>query len=112
MENEYARIMLEQGIFGLCLWVAFIVWLLTRTRGKRFDSWQHGAQLAWYACAMSFGFGLLGTGLFTSVPQTCLLLISAGWVATRQYAFSPEEEGHAASTALRGAGPLMRWQRG
>jgi hypothetical protein len=112
MENEYARIMLEQGVFGLCLWVVFILWVLTRPRGKHFDSWQHGAQLAWYACAFSFAVGLLGIGLFTGIPQTCLLLMNVGWVATRHHAFSTEEESRAASTALEGAKPLMRWQRG
>src|SRR5205085_2288080 len=47
MENEYARILLEQGIFGPCLWAAFIIWLLTRQRGKRFDPWSNGRRLAW-----------------------------------------------------------------
>ncbi len=84
MENEYARILLEQGIFGLCLWVAFIVWLLSQYQGNRFDSWYQGRQLAWCACALTFGIGLLGIGLFASVPQTCLLLMTAGWVGARQ----------------------------
>jgi hypothetical protein len=84
MENEYARIMLEQGIFGLFLWVGFIVWLLSRYRGSSSDPWRQGRQLAWCACALSFGIGLVGIGLFASVPQTCLLLITAGWVGTRE----------------------------
>lgn len=103
MENEYARIMLEQGVFGLCLWVAFILWMLTRPRGNRFDSWQQGARLAWYACAINFAFGLIGIGLFTAVPQTCMLLMSAGWVATRHHAFSSDEEKRSASPALKNA---------
>jgi hypothetical protein len=82
MENEYARIMLEQGIFGLLLWIAFIVWLVTRYKGSVFDTWHQGRRLAWYACIMNFGIGLIGIGMFASVPQTCLLLMSAGWVAT------------------------------
>jgi hypothetical protein len=106
MENEYARIMLEQGIFGLCLWIGFIIWVLTRRQGNRFDSWRHGGRLAWYACAISFGVGLLGTGLFTSIPQTCLLLINVGWVATRQQAFLPDEENRAPSHALKHAEPI------
>ena len=36
MENEYARIMLEQGIMGLLIWIMFIVWLLTRRDRKSF----------------------------------------------------------------------------
>jgi hypothetical protein len=81
MENEYARIMLEQGIFGLLLWIAFIVWLVTRYKGNVFDPWSQGRRLAWYACIMNFGIGLIGIGMFASIPQTCLLLMSAGWVA-------------------------------
>ena len=54
MENEYARIMLEQGIFGLCLWLAFIVWLATRYKGSPVDSWRQGRFLAWCACMASF----------------------------------------------------------
>lgn len=84
MESEYARIMLEQGIFGLCLWLAFIIWLITRYRGTLFDPWQQGRQLAWYACALNFGTGLIGIGLFVSIPHSCLLLMTAGWVAARQ----------------------------
>ncbi len=83
MENEYARIMLEQGIFGLCLWIAFIIWLASRFKGDRFDPWRQGRMLAWCACMINFAIGFLGIGLFASVPQTCLLLLTAGWVAAR-----------------------------
>lgn len=84
MENEYARIMLEQGILGLVLWSAFIIWLLSRRNDNRFDSWFVGRRLAWVACAALFLTGLIGTGLFTSVPQTALFLLLAGSVAARQ----------------------------
>jgi hypothetical protein len=40
--------------------------------------------LAWVTCAAYFASGLLGTGLFTSIPQTCLFLMNVGWVAARQ----------------------------
>jgi hypothetical protein len=96
MENEYARIMLEQGIFGLCLWIAFLVWLFTRRGKTGNDPWHQGRRLAWYACVMSFGTALLGTGLFVSVPSTCLLLISMGWLGARQssHAFAAEKRPH------------------
>jgi hypothetical protein len=84
MENEYARIMLEQGIFGLLLWIGFIAWLFTRTNKSPNDSWRQGRLLAWFACATLFGIGLIGTGLFTSVPHTCIFFLTAGWVAARQ----------------------------
>jgi hypothetical protein len=91
MENEYARIMLEQGILGLVIWVAFILWLLTRWQESRHNTWYLGRRLAWVACASFFAAGLLGTGLFTSVPQTCLFLLLAGWVGARQPRTEPVE---------------------
>jgi hypothetical protein len=81
IENEYARITLEQGIPGLCLWIAFILWVLSRHSAQKEDSWHLGRRLAWFACAAYFVTGLLGTGLLTSIPQTCLMLLSTGWIA-------------------------------
>jgi hypothetical protein len=84
MENEYARIMLEQGIPGLLIWMAFIVWLLARRDQDRHDSWYLGRRLAKVACAMLFVVGLTGIGLLTSIPQTSLFLLLVGWVGARQ----------------------------
>ena len=76
--------MLEQGIPGLCLWVAFILWAFTRKTARVADSWALGRRLAWVACVAYFVTGLIGIGLLTSVPQTCLLLLFTGWIAVRQ----------------------------
>lgn len=84
IESEYGRIMLEQGVPGLCLWVAFIAWALTRRHGSSADEWSLGRRLAWVACAAYFITGALGIGLLTSIPQTCLLLLFTGWIAVRQ----------------------------
>src|SRR6185436_19753513 len=88
--NEYARIMLEQGLVGLFLWIAFIVWLFTRRGAGPADPWFIGRRLAWATCAAYFATGLIGTGLLTSVPQTCLLLLNAGWIAARLSERVPE----------------------
>jgi hypothetical protein len=84
IENEYARILLEQGLVGLALWVAFIVWLMMRSQPAKSDSWFIGRRLAWVTCAAYFATGLIGTGLLTSIPQTCLLLLNVGWVGAQQ----------------------------
>ncbi len=84
IENEYARILLEQGLVGLALWVAFIVWVLIRPQPSKSDSWFVGRRLAWVTCAVYFATGLIGTGLLTSIPHTCLLLLSVGWVGAQQ----------------------------
>jgi len=59
MENEYARIMLEEGILGLLLWIAFLIWALTRYSANRSDKWYLGQRLAWVACAAVFGASVL-----------------------------------------------------
>jgi hypothetical protein len=84
MENEYARIMLEQGVVGLVFWVAFILWVVTRSNEAPTDSWHLGRRLARVACIVFFLSALTGTGMLTSIPQTSLFLLLVGWVGARQ----------------------------
>jgi hypothetical protein len=84
MENEYARIMLEQGLLGLALWAAFIVWVFTRRLARGSDPWYLGKRLAWATCLAFFCTGMIGKGLFTSIPGTALMLLSLGWIAVRR----------------------------
>jgi hypothetical protein len=82
MENEYARILLEQGFIGLVLWIAFLGWLFTRSVKNVADPWSLGRRLAWFACLGFFVTSLGGVGLFVSIPQTCLVMLSAGWIGS------------------------------
>ena len=82
LENEYARIALEQGLPGLLIWVTFIIWVLMRRPRRGQDSWLLGRRLAWVACASIFISGVLGMGMMASVPQTALMLIILGWMTT------------------------------
>jgi len=84
IENEYGRIMLEQGIMGLMIWIAFVVWVISRRDSDPGDSWYLGRRLAKVACAVFFVAALGGTGLLTSIPQTSLFLLLVGWVGARQ----------------------------
>ena len=84
MENEYARLMLEQGITGLTIWIAFVLWIITRRDQDPADSWYLGRRLAKVACAVFFVTALTGTGLLTSIPQTSLFFLLVGWVGARQ----------------------------
>jgi hypothetical protein len=84
MENEYARIMLEQGLTGLFIWILFILWIFSRRNRDPGDSWYLGWRLAFVACTVYFVTGLTGTGLLTSIPQTSLFLLLVGWVGARQ----------------------------
>lgn len=88
MENEYARIALEQGIPGVLAWTLFLFWLFTRNPPSD-TSWFLGRKLMRVAGATSFASGLIGTGLLTAIPGTAVLLITLGWVAVPERA--PEE---------------------
>jgi hypothetical protein len=79
LENEYARIGLEQGLPGLTLWVVFLLWVFTRFPWRMKDEWSLGRRLAWITAGVAFFSGMTGTGLLISVPQTCLMLLSVGW---------------------------------
>jgi hypothetical protein len=83
MENEYCRILLEQGLVGLVLWSAFITWALMRPAPRPGDPWHLGCRLLWYGCLGSFAASLLGTGLMTAIPQTSLLFLSIGFLCVR-----------------------------
>jgi hypothetical protein len=84
MENEYARIMLEQGIPGLALWLAFIVWLLARPLPRPSEPWYVGRWLARFLCTISFATAPMGLGMLTAIPQTASLLVLCGWIASPQ----------------------------
>jgi hypothetical protein len=82
-ENEYARILLEQGLIGLALWVGFAGWFLTNRAGFVKDEWFTGRRMAWYLCAFSLVSSVLGTGMLSSVPNAFFFLLTLGWVAVR-----------------------------
>ncbi len=82
LENEYARIMLEEGVPGLILWLAFIFWVVTRPLPLITDPWYLGKFLARVALVFCFMIAPTGLGLLTSIPGTALLLAFAGWIAT------------------------------
>ena len=94
IESEYGRILVELGIPGLCLWVAFIIWAFTRPIAYRRDPWSFGRRLVWFTAAAYFATGLIGIGLLTAIPQTCLLLLTMGWIA------APRERETSACQAL------------
>jgi hypothetical protein len=80
MENEYARIALEQGIPGLCLWIGFLFWAVFKRINPYSSRWALGRRLAWCICVISFGTGFIGTGLLTAIPHTAIMLLMLGVV--------------------------------
>jgi hypothetical protein len=84
LENEYARIMVEQGIPGLLLWLGFIIWLATIPPPARSSSWYKGKSLARLFCLISFATAPLGLGMLDGIPSTATLLMLAGWSVARE----------------------------
>jgi hypothetical protein len=83
MENEYARIMLEQGIPGLIIWVAFLGWVFVRSPTSNGTRFPVLARLYWVLGATYFASAVSGTGLLTAVPLTAILLLYVGWLCAR-----------------------------
>ena len=84
IENEYGKIMLEQGIPGLALWLIFIFWAFRRAWPSPRVTMRSAHLLAWVGCAGYFGSSLAGTGLLTSIPNTATILLLLGWMISRR----------------------------
>jgi hypothetical protein len=84
VENHYAYILLEQGIPGLALWVWFLTWVLMPGRGRADSPWRHALLSTRVLVAAFLAVGLIGIGLFVSIPQSAMLLLGMGWLAARE----------------------------
>lgn len=83
MENEYARILSEQGVIGLLLWLGFILWFLSRFKyAMAKGPWSSGRRLVWCVSIFSLLLGLIGTGMLTAIPETAIMLLGIGWTTT------------------------------
>jgi len=83
VENDYCRILLEEGLVGLLLWIAFIVWYATNRVAFMKDEWLTGRRMGWYLCILTFLIGMIGVGMLSSVPNTFLFLLCVGWTSVR-----------------------------
>jgi hypothetical protein len=91
MENEYARILAEQGAIGLLLWLTFLAWFFQRySVAFKSGPWATARRLTWCLTAIGFATAWIGTGILTSIPGTMLLMIGMGWTVVRPKA--PEAE--------------------
>ena len=83
MENEYARILGEQGIIGLVLWLSLVVWFLFQAP-TAFEKgpWATSRRLVWCSAAISLVTAFIGLGLLTSIPGTVFLALGIGWTST------------------------------
>jgi len=82
LENEYARILCEQGVIGLAIWLGFLAWYVSRFKtASAAGTWMTARRMAWVLCLLEFGTGWIGTGLLTSVPASAMLMLAMGWTA-------------------------------
>lgn len=101
MENEYARILCEQGIIGLALWMGFIVWFLGRSPGVfKKGPWATSRRLTWGLSIVGLITGMIGTGLLTAIPATAILLLGMGFVATPMRVEASEKKPAGAQAVL------------
>jgi hypothetical protein len=85
LESEYARFAMELTSIGLAMWLAFIVWVLTRwVTDRPDDPWLVSRRLSRFYLAALFASGFIGLGLLSAIPQTAMMLLLSGWTSTRQ----------------------------
>jgi hypothetical protein len=82
MENEYARIALEQTCIGLCVWIAFILWFILRRFATLARIWDLTEELSWVVVVAYFGTAMIGIGLLTAIPQSMFFFLCAGSVTS------------------------------
>jgi hypothetical protein len=107
LENEYARIAMEQGMPGLFIWLLFALWFVSRFPRETEDSLL-GRRLAWIALVAFLALAVTGIGLLTAIPQTPLLLLGMGWVARRRRPPAAEGVEVEAAQSLESTASLAR----
>lgn len=78
IENEYARILLEQGLPGLLIFLAFVSWFLTKQISKN-DEFLLAKNLIWFYTAIMFATSWIGIGMMSSVPATAMFFLGIGF---------------------------------
>jgi hypothetical protein len=86
IENEYGRILLEQGIPGLLIWLGFLLWVVTTPLPRRDDRWALTLRLLRVYLPLGFISATLGTGFLTSIPGSALILVFVGLFTTARVA--------------------------
>jgi O-antigen ligase len=81
LENEFARILLEQGLPGLMIWICFIFWAF-RVRIEKNDDFQLTKTLLWFRVATIWATAWIGIGMMTTIPGTAITFLAMGFIIT------------------------------
>ena len=79
-ETEYLRILCEQGLSGLTLWIGFILWFLFQYRAAFAPGpWVSARRMIWFLSAITLLTAFIGNGMLTAIPSAALLLLGIGF---------------------------------
>jgi hypothetical protein len=79
LENEYSRILVDQGWVGLLAWLAFLVWLFHRPPPVRLGvPWGLGVVLMYSLTLTNWATAFIGSGSLSAIPMSVMLLIQMG----------------------------------
>jgi hypothetical protein len=113
LENEYCRILVDQGWIGLGAWLAFVGWLCARPPQARPPApWRLGVVFMYSLTLVTWMTAFVGTGTLSAVPGSVLLLTQMGvLVAVRGRGRAPRRSAPALGTRAGSAddrGPVRR----
>lgn len=95
LENEYSRVLVEQGVVGLLIFLGFVQWFFTRVLDAREECYPT-RRLLWYSAAITLATSFIGVGLMTSIPGTSMVFLAIGFAsagAERRRVAVPEWDG-------------------
>jgi hypothetical protein len=79
LENEYCRILIDQGWIGLGAWLLFLWWLLHRPPPLLLNArWGLGVILMYALVVTMWATTFIGAGLLASIPGAVMLLTQMG----------------------------------
>ncbi|HZW29902.1 MAG TPA: hypothetical protein VFF52_04290 [Isosphaeraceae bacterium] len=86
LENEFSRILVDQGWFGLAGWIALLVFLYARPPSTQLLTSWGLAVVFMYSLTLAFwATAFIGTGILTSIPGTFLLMTQMGVLVAVRY---------------------------
>lgn len=100
LENEYCRILIDQGWIGLAGWLVFLIWLFMVPPWVRLESrWSLGVAGMYGLIMPTWVMSFMGTGALTAIPQSVLMMLMMGVLLNNRNrtaaATQPQGAGHA-----------------
>ncbi len=97
MENEFARILVDTGIMGLAIWIAFLLWYSAQVPSGRKNQRPPPAILLGYGITLSVWItSWIGGGTMAAVPAAGMMFLLQGMVvgtSARSLRVAPDRTG-------------------